>query len=120
MLESATSVRSTLKVKSLPTQHLLHANKQQPANLPMSKLKTSPNNRLLEKTKALKLLRLLKVVHLKSQSLLSQNARVEVVKAKKHSQSKLRLLSKKKDQHKSEAKLEVQLQSQLWSHLHIS
>ena len=107
MLVSATSVRSISKVKSLPTQFLLLANKQ-PANLTMSKLKLSPNN-LLEKTKALKLLRLLKVVQLKSQSLLSQSVEVEVVKAKKHSLSKQRLLSKKKDQRLSDAKMEVQL-----------
>ena len=80
MLVSATSARSTSKVKSLPTQLLLLANKQ-PANLVMSKLKRSLNN-LLEKIKALKLL---KLVQMKSQSLLSQSARAEVVKAKKHS-----------------------------------
>ena len=80
MLVSATSVRSTSKVKFLPTQILLLANKQ-PANLVMSKLKRSLNN-LLEKIKALKLL---KLVQMKSQSLLSQSARAEVVKAKKHS-----------------------------------
>ena len=118
MLVSATSVRSTSKVKYLPTQFLLLANKQ-PANLPISKPKRSPNN-LLEKIKALKLLRLLKVVQLKSQSLLSQNARVEVVKAKKHSQPKQQLLSKKKDQRLSDEKMEVQLQSLPLSHLHIS
>ena len=107
MLVSATSVRSTSKVKYLPTQFLLLANKQ-PANLPISKPKRSPNN-LLEKIKALKLLRLLKVVQLKSQSLLSQSVKVEVVKAIKHSLSKQRLLSKKKDQRLSDAKMEVQL-----------
>ena len=118
MLVSATSVRSTSKVKSLPTQLLLLANKQ-PANLVMSKLKRSLNN-LLEKIKALKLLKLLKLVQMKSQSLLSQSARAEVVKAKKHSKPKQQLLSKKKDQRLSDAKMEVQLQSQLLSHLHIS
>ena len=115
MLVSATSARSTSKVKSLPTQLLLLANKQ-PANLVMSKLKRSLNN-LLEKIKALKLL---KLVQMKSQSLLSQSARAEVVKAKKHSKPKQQLLSKKKDQRLSDAKMEVQLQSQLLSHLHIS
>ena len=118
MLESATLARLTLKVKSLPTLHQFLA-KQLPANLHMTWLNRCPKKRHQEKTKSLKLLRLLRVVHLKSQLLLSQNAKVEVVKAKKRNKSKLRL-SKKKNQLKSGAKLGVQLQSQLLSRLHIS
>ena len=82
----------------------------------MCMLRQNPKNRILDKIKALKLLKPPKRVHLKILLPLSQNERVGVLKAKRRSKSKPQH-SQKNGQLKPEAKPRVRLVLPPWLRL---